>query len=66
MLMVIAHIQEKPLDDEEDLRQCMRSEEDLREYRWRMPWKGEYRFFKSENVVCIEHFQHRDRRSKFG
>lgn len=41
-----------------DLHQCMRSEEELRQYRQYMPWRGEYRFFRSENVVCIEHFRH--------
>lgn len=45
-------------DDDEDmavLRICMRPEEDLREYRRRVPWKGEFRYFRSDNVVCIEH-----------
>jgi hypothetical protein len=45
-------------EDDEDmavLRLCMRSEEDLREYRRRVPWKGEFRYFRSDNVVCIEH-----------
>jgi hypothetical protein len=45
-------------EDDEDmavLRLCMRPEEDLREYRRRVPWKGEFRYFRSDNVVCIEH-----------
>ena len=49
------------LDADEDdlivLHQCMRPEEDLRQYRHHAPWKGEYRFFRSANVVCIEHFR---------
>ena len=44
-------------DDLLDLHQCMRSEEELRQYRWHVPLRGEYRFFRSENVVCIEHFR---------
>jgi hypothetical protein len=43
--------------DEVDMRRCMLPEEDLREYRWRNPWHGEYRYFRSDNVVCIEHFR---------
>ena len=39
------------------LRQYMLSEEELRPYRWHIPWRGEYQFFRSENVVCIEHFR---------
>jgi hypothetical protein len=45
-------------EDDEDmtvLRLCMRPEENLREYRRRVPWKGEFRYFRSDNVVCIEH-----------
>jgi hypothetical protein len=45
-------------EDDEDmavLRLCMRPEEDLREYRRRVPWKGEFRYFRSDNFVCIEH-----------
>jgi len=58
--MITTHFRAKPSEDEEDLsvlRQCMRPEEDLREYRRRVPWKGEYRYFRSENVACIEHFR---------
>jgi hypothetical protein len=47
-------------EDDEDqalLRLCMRPEEDLLEYRRRVPWKGEYRFFRSRNVVCLEHYK---------
>jgi hypothetical protein len=57
--------------DEEDLafmRKFVRPEEDLREQRRRMPWTGGYRYFRSENVVCIEHYQqaarHRRRDAK--
>jgi hypothetical protein len=45
-------------EDDEDmavLRLCMRPEEDLRECRRRVPWKGEFRYFRSNNAVCIEH-----------
>jgi hypothetical protein len=44
-------------DDLTALRQCMRAEEDLRRYRRHTPWRGEYRFFRPENVACIEHFR---------
>jgi hypothetical protein len=55
--MIAAHF--RACEDDDDLavlRRCMRPEEDMRQYRQRTPWKGEYRFFRSENVVCIEHF----------
>jgi hypothetical protein len=45
------------IDDETDMRSCMSPEEDLRRYRRWNPWHGEYRYFRSENVVCIEHFR---------
>lgn len=56
--VAMAHTRE----DDEDLvllRQCMRPEEDLLEYRRRVPWKGEYRFFRSRNVLCLEHYSSR-------
>jgi hypothetical protein len=43
--------------DDEDLsllHRCMRSEEDLCDHRRRTPWRGEYRFFRSANVVKLE------------
>jgi hypothetical protein len=58
--MAMAHFPPKLYEDEEDLfvlRQCMRPEEDLREYRRRVPWNGEYRYFRSKNVACMEHFR---------
>jgi hypothetical protein len=58
--MTMARFPAKPYEDDEDLsvlRQCMRPEEDLREYRRRVPWNGEYRYFRSENVACMEHFR---------
>jgi hypothetical protein len=47
-------------EEDEDLallRKYMRPEEDLRRYRQRMPWAGEYRYFRSANVVCLEHYR---------
>src|SRR5580704_561228 len=47
-------------EDEEDLafmRKFVRPEEDLREQRRHHPWAGGYRYFKSENIVCIEHYR---------
>ena len=44
-------------DDLTALHQCMRPEEDLRAYRRHTPWNGEHRYFRSLNVVCIEHFR---------
>jgi hypothetical protein len=38
-------------------REYMLPEEYLRDLRGRMPWRGEYRYFQSENVVCLEHFR---------
>jgi hypothetical protein len=65
--MSTAHTREED-DDPVVLRQYMRPEEDLRAYRRRAPWRGEYRFFRSANVVCIEHFRRpadgRDSRKK--
>lgn len=55
--MVMEPSRTTPDNDEVDMRRCMLSEEDLRPYRWRNPWRGEYRYFRSENVVCIEHFR---------
>ena len=56
--MTTAHITQD--EDEEDLafmRKFVRPEEDLREQRRRHPWAGGYRYFRSENVVCIEHYR---------
>ena len=41
-------------EDMDVLRLCMRPEEDLREYCRRVPWKGEFRYFRSDNVVCVD------------
>jgi hypothetical protein len=49
-------------EDEEDLvllRRFARPEEDLRAYRQLRPWRGEYRFFRAGNVVCLEHYRGR-------
>jgi hypothetical protein len=35
----------------------MRPEEDLREYRRRVPWRGEYRLFRSPSVVKLEDYR---------
>jgi hypothetical protein len=41
-------------DDERFLRQYALPEEDLRHIRYWRPWRGEYRWFRAPNVVCIE------------
>jgi hypothetical protein len=43
--------------DEADMRRCVSPEEAKRAYRLLNPWRGEYRYFQSENIVCIEHFR---------
>jgi hypothetical protein len=43
--------------DEADMRSCVSPEEAKRAYRRLNPWRGEYRYFQSDNVVCIEHFR---------
>lgn len=56
--MMTSHIIQD--NDDEDLallRKFMRPEEDLREYRRRMPWTGGFRYFRSANVLCIEHYR---------
>jgi hypothetical protein len=48
------------IDDTDDpvvLLQYMRPEEDLRGYRYRVPWRGEYRLFRSANVVKMEDYR---------
>jgi hypothetical protein len=48
------------IDDTDDLAvllQYMRPEEELREYRYRVPWRGEYRLFRSTNVVKMEDYR---------
>lgn len=44
-------------EDRELLRLFMRPEEDLREYRRRVPWRGEYRLFRSPTVVKLEDYR---------
>lgn len=47
-------------EDEEDLallHQYMRSEEELRVYRKLMPWRGEHRWFRSPNIIPLEHYR---------
>jgi hypothetical protein len=41
-------------DDPATLLQYMRPEEDLREHRRRIPWRGEHRLFRAANVVKLE------------
>jgi hypothetical protein len=56
--MTASHITQT--DDDDDLsllRKFMRPEEDLREQRLRIPWTCGYRYFRSANVVCIEHYR---------
>ena len=35
----------------------MRREEELRGHRYRAPWQGEYRLFRSVNVVKLEDYR---------
>jgi hypothetical protein len=47
-------------EDAEDLallREFVRPEEDLRELRRWRPWTVGFRYFRSENVVCLEHYR---------
>ena len=49
--MIAAHF--RACEDDDDLavlRQCMRPEEDLRQYRQRTPWKGLKRGFIAEKI----------------
>jgi hypothetical protein len=50
-------IDEANAADEADMRSCVSPEETKRAYRRLNPWRGEYRYFQAENVVCIEHFR---------
>jgi hypothetical protein len=53
------------VDDEEGgeesfLRSLILPEEDRHHYT-ALPWTGGYRWFRTENVVCIEHYRHPSR-----
>jgi hypothetical protein len=43
-------------DDEAFMRNLLFPEEDRSKYISK-PWSGEYRWFRSPNVVCIEHYR---------
>ena len=43
-------------DDEAFLRRIIFPEED-RHLFTSTPWRGGYRWFRSENIVCIEHYR---------
>ena len=45
-------------EDEAFLRQLVLPEEDRAKYT-SQPWSGEYRWFRSPNVVCLEHYRRR-------
>jgi hypothetical protein len=45
-------------EDEAFLRQLVIPEEDRAKYTTH-PWTGEYRWFRSPNVVCLEHYRRR-------
>jgi hypothetical protein len=53
----VATVQTKDDEDKEVLRLFMRPEEDLREHRQRVPWRGEYRLFRSPSVVKLEDYR---------
>jgi len=44
--------------DEAFLRELTIPEEDRTKYT-SQPWTGEYRWFRSPNVVCLEHYRRR-------
>jgi hypothetical protein len=44
-------------EDRAELLQYMRPEEDLREHRRFQPWGGEFRLFRSVNVVKLEDYR---------
>jgi hypothetical protein len=44
--------------DEAFLRELVIPEEDRAKYT-SQPWSGEYRWFRSPNVVCLEHYRRR-------
>ena len=43
-------------DDEAFLRNLVIPEEDRFKYMTK-PWSGEYRWFRSPNIVCLEHYR---------
>jgi hypothetical protein len=45
-------------EDKAFFRQLVIPEEDRFKYMSR-PWAGEYRWFRSPNVVCLEHYRRR-------
>jgi hypothetical protein len=47
-------------DDEAFMRNLVIPEEDRFKYISK-PWAGEYRWFRSPNVVCLEHYRNRQR-----
>jgi hypothetical protein len=47
---------EPSLDDEAFLRRLIFPEEDRHRFT-ATPWRGGYRWFRSPNVVCIEHYR---------
>jgi hypothetical protein len=52
--------QRKDVNEREDNDAFMRRItycEEERRLRTSVPWSGGYRWFKSENVVCIEHYR---------
>jgi hypothetical protein len=48
-------------EDEAFLRKLQRPEEELCAIRRLAPWKGEFRWFKSQNIVCLEKYRCRRR-----
>jgi hypothetical protein len=49
--------------DEAFLREWTIPEEDRAKYT-SQPWAGEYRWFRSPNIVCLEHYQCRSQPHK--
>jgi hypothetical protein len=53
---VAAERSAKELEDEAFLREWTLSEEDRIRFT-SQPWSGEFRWFRSPNIVCLEHYR---------
>jgi hypothetical protein len=51
----------KELEDEAFLREWTIPEEDRAKFTVE-PWNGEFRWFRSPNIVCLEHYRHKKAR----
>lgn len=55
--MMLVHLRDNNNDDSTFWRKLILPEEDRRRLLPDMTWNGGYRWFRSENVVCLEHFR---------